>query len=534
MIMGMVSMGLTIAMSFVFRKMFLEVLSVDYLGVTSLLNSIIAVLSLVELGFYSAVMYSLYKPLAEGDESKVSGILRYYKKIYTIVAGVVLVLGLAMIPLLPYFIKDMPVLQPSVNVIYLFILATTVASYFNAYKFTILLADQKEYIYNGIIVGCKLFSQGLQIALLFVFENYYVVIGLNLIIVFVQNIIFTIIVNKKYPYIKSNKHQLATAEKREINKYSSSMLMHKMGYIVLGSTDSIIITSFLGATALGMCSNYLTLHAALNQIIGVVFSAITASVGNYICTKSNKEQFKLFQFSSFAGAWLSMMAALGLFFVSNQFISLWLGPEYVLEPMTVAMLSLALYVENYIRSVGTFIGTKGLFPKTALLALLYVIVNLGFSILLIQFMGISGVYLGTVIARMCSYPFEVYILSKYGFEQKTWLIYKDALMHLFTAGLALAAMYGISLVNISNNWGDLFYRFILMLIVPNVIFGICFCRTKVMKQLFEMVKGKLVKSKTVKIKNVEKEVDTENAEKVVDTENTEEVLDTENTEESLK
>lgn len=472
--------------TFIYRKIFVTFFDVQYLGVTSLFSSIITVLSLAELGFGSAVMYALYKPISLNDKQSVAQIITYFRRIYYVIAMIVLAAGLIAMPLLPYFIKDMPSLQPNIYIIFAFYLGGTVLSYFNSYKTTLLLADQKEYLFKTIASVSKITSQFLIIGLLYVIKSFYIVLILENVIVIVQNIILSIIVNKKYTYLKEYKDKISKDLRKAINKYTASMFTHKLGGVILGVTDVLLISIFFGAAASGYYSNYLLLTTSINGIVGIIFSGIQASLGQYIVLNDNKKSQDMFKVINLICSWIAIFVTFGIFFVSDSFIIIWLGKEFVIDKLTLLMLSLSFLVENLARSQGLFIGVTGVFNKTAYLSILYALLNLGFSILFIYLFGLPGVFLGTVIARVVVFPIEIHYLCKYGLKQNTSSYYWRLISQLSVGVIAGLILYGCSLVNIQNNVLNFVFRFAIAVVVPNVLFIAFYCKTKEFKTLLSL------------------------------------------------
>ena len=116
-IIGVVSQGSSIILNFVTRLVFVKCLNEEYLGVNGLFSNILTVLSLAELGVGTAIIYSLYKPVADKDELKISALLNYYRKAYQIIGIIITVLGLLLTPFLNVIIKDQPDI-PNLEFIY--------------------------------------------------------------------------------------------------------------------------------------------------------------------------------------------------------------------------------------------------------------------------------------------------------------------------------------------------------------------------------------------------------------------------------
>ncbi len=488
-IVSIVMMLISFLVTFVYRRLFVEVFDVQYLGVTSLFSSVLTLLSLAELGFGAAVMYALYKPMLDQDELKIAQIIKYFKKVYYIIAFIVLVIGFAIIPLLPYIIKDMPNnLDPNAYVMYVFYLAGAVLSYFNAYKTTLLQADQKEYIIKSVSTVISVGSRILIILLLLFIKSFYVVLIIENSVNIITNIVLTIIINKKYPFLKKKTENLSDNMRKSIKKYTASMFTHKLGGIILNITDILLISIFFGATSNGYYANYLLLTTSINSVINVFFSGMQASLGQCVAENNQEKTFELFRIINLICSWIAFFTTIGIMFVSKSFVILWLGKEYIIDDFLLLMICLAFLLENMSRSSGLFISATGVFNKTAYLSIVYAFSNFGFSCLFIWLIGMPGVFLGTVVARLIVFPVENYYLCKYGIKIKVIEFYKRLLLQIFVGMLGFFALYGLSLIRIESNILMLIFRLLMVMIVPNIIFIIGYCKTIELKSIFVILK----------------------------------------------
>ena len=143
----------SLILSFVSRTIFIKLLTNDYLSVNGLFSNVLSTLSVVELGFGTALIYFMYKPVATNDKEKIKQILQYYKRVYAIIGLTMIAIGLMIIPFMGYIIKDPPVIKENLNLIYILFLLSTVTGYFFSHKVAIINAYQKSYvnsIYNQI------------------------------------------------------------------------------------------------------------------------------------------------------------------------------------------------------------------------------------------------------------------------------------------------------------------------------------------------------------------------------------------------
>ena len=275
---SIISQFLTIALSFVSRSVFIYTLDARYLGINGLFTNIISLLSLVELGISTALIFSMYEPLAHDDKKKLAALTKFYKKLYTIIGIVIATLGLLLFPFLDFFI-NLDVGVPNVKYYYLLFLLQSVCSYFMVYKTSIMIADQKNYILTRNTMFFNICATITQIVVLLLWRNY----AIYLIVIVVFNILGNLynsrVAEKQYPYINDNE-DLDSVEKKAIWENIKSMFMYKLGGVILNNTDNILISKLVGTLEVGFYSNYSLILQKVSNLTSLVFTSIQASLGN--------------------------------------------------------------------------------------------------------------------------------------------------------------------------------------------------------------------------------------------------------------
>lgn len=290
---GLSGQIISIGMGFVVRTVFIYTLGIEYLGVDGLFTSILLMFSLANLGFDTAIIYSLYRPLAEKDIYKIQALMNLYQKAYRLIGVVVLLLGLSLLPFLDYLVNADTMIK-DINIIYLLFLISSVSSYYFVYKQSIIIADQSNYIISKIHTLFIIISNALQIVLLIIISDYIVVLIVQLTLKVIENVYIANKANKLYPFLKEkNNAKLSKADRREFFENLYSLLLYKISGVVINATDNIIISKFIGIIWVGVYSNYLLILNTLNTLLGYLFYSITASVGN-LNVKENAEKNILF------------------------------------------------------------------------------------------------------------------------------------------------------------------------------------------------------------------------------------------------
>lgn len=487
---------LMIILQFASRTVFIYILGIEYLGISGLFTNILQVLNMTELGIGTAIVYSLYKPLAENDTKKVLVILGFLKKAYFIVGLVIAGLGLVLMPFLPYIIKDTNDLV-NINVIYLLYLLQSVLSYwFFAYKTLLLQADQKKYIANSVRYLITVLTVLAQIVILIWLKSFMIYIVIGIIFNVIINFVISRKVDKLYPYInKPNKEEfLSENERRQIFKNLFGVSVYKINSVVLRSTDSIVISSFIGIATVGIYSNYQLIVSTLITLAKMIFSSFTASVGNLFVLESKGKNIFIFRCLSFVGFWLYGFCAICLWILFNPFITLWVGSEYLLEKYIVLAIVINFLMDGYQQVVISYKDACGLFWQGKYRPVATAILNIIISIVLAPRMGVAGVLLGTIISRfLTTWWFEPWMVHKYAFDTSSKSYFFRYMGFSFLIVITAAVVQVASLPFSDNTWLNFILKMVLCCLIPNGVFFILFRKTEEYRYLLKSSK-QIIKS----------------------------------------
>ena len=405
-------------LKFIVRMVFVKILPIEYLGVNGLFTNVLAMLSLAELGICPAIVYSLYKPLAYGDKETVKSIMCLFKKVYIAVGGIILALGLMLFPFLDIFIKDGQSV-PQVHYFYLVFLLNTVVSYLWTYKRSLLIADQKQYVVNIYQAAVQVLVAGLQIIFLLIFADYWCFIILMLLGTVLENFSIARKADKEYPYLNEPAEILDLDIKHQIVKNTKAMICHKIGGMVVFSSNNLVLSKFAGLAAVGLYSNYYMVIAALNTFAAKFFESITASIGNLMVMEESSKKIKAFKITEFITALQAAICFCGLFVLFNPFIELWVGKEYLFSEAVVAAMAFSFYLTYMRKAVLMFRDACGLYWNDRYKPLAESVINLTASIYLTIHYGVIGVVIGGIISTLLTcFWVEPYVLFNNGIDIK--------------------------------------------------------------------------------------------------------------------
>lgn len=417
---SVITQVLTVILNFVVKTVFIHTLGQEYLGVNGLFTNIITMLSLADLGIGIAIPYSLYKPLAEKDHHKITILMKFYKKIYTTIGFIVILVGLSLTPFLPYLIKGETDIS-NLSFIYILFVLHSASSYFFVYKKFLIDSDQKGYLTSRIAFFFSTLLNFGQILILVLTKNYVVYLVASIVTIVCQNLYISYKANKMYPYINDKTDdKLSKEDVKEIKKNVSALFIYKIGSVITNGTDNIVISKFLGLIPVGLYSNYILIVNSVNNILSQLFTAITSSIGNLVVTASEKRSKNVFECLTFLNFWLYSLFSICLCVLFNPFIDLWIGDKYLLGFSVVFLLSLNFYLSGMSMVTTSFRNAYGLFWKGKYRPVIMVIINIVVSILLVKPLGVAGVLVGTIVSRILTVAWiDPYIVYHDGFHRSS-------------------------------------------------------------------------------------------------------------------
>lgn len=476
--MAMVSKIVAVLMGFATRVVFTHTLSESYVGVNGLFSDLLNVLALSELGVGTAITYALYKPIATGDIEKQKSLMKLYQTMYRIIAGFVLIAGLAVIPFMDVLIKNQPEIDHLI-VIYLMYLANSVLSYLMIYKKTLIDAHQLSYLGEVYQMTAIIVQDVLQIILLLTTHNFILFLIVYMICTIGNNVAISKKADALFPYLKEKKvTPLPEEERKGIFKNIRAMLMHKIGDVVVNNTDNLLLSSIVGIISVGCYSNYYLIIGSVHQLMGQVFRGITASVGNLGATEESGRVKRIFECSFFVGQWMYGFAAICLYELLNPFVEISFGKQYVFPMGVVLILCINFLITGMRQATLVFRDSLGLFWFDRYKSLANALLNLVISIFLAYQYGTAGVFAGTAISTLLtSFWVEPWILYRHSLKTPVLPYFKRYGMYVAVIGMAWIVTHLACGLRGGNVWQLLGIRILTCTILPNVILGICYYRT---------------------------------------------------------
>lgn len=486
-IIGLVCQLLHLGLNFVTRTVFINVLGAEYLGVNGLFTNILTILSFAELGIGNAIIFNMYQPLAVKDEKRLGSLMMFYKKAYITIGLIIAGVGICIIPFLPFLIKDVPEIAENITVLYLLFLANTVSSYFFVYRKNIIIADQKNYIVLLINQLVTILKTVFQVTFLIVTHQYIWFLIIQILCTLIENIICSMIANKKYPFLKEVAEPLTKSERKKIFIDVKALAIYKFGSVILNGTDNILISALIGVREVGLVSNYVLLFTSCNAILSRITEAFTASVGNLNVLEKREKQYDIFKKLLFITAWIYGYVTIGLAIVTESFITEWIGSEYLLPTSVLLAILCEFYVKGVHFTAYTYRCTLGYFVQGRWSAFLAAILNLILSIILYQYIGLIGIFIATPIARILTTGIvDPILIYKYTFKRNVIEYYGIYLGYIILFLIIGKLCNTICLFFNFNGWLGVILDILLVTIIFNLSVILIFCRTKIFRELTKM------------------------------------------------
>ncbi len=492
MLFGTINKTVAMICPFVERTVIQVILGAQYLGLSSLFTSILSVLSLTELGFNLAVVYHMYKPVADGDVSKVNALLNYYKKAYRIIGIFIIALGLAVVPFLDRFISGGYPAEVDIRALYVIYVCNAAVSYFLfAYMTSIVVVNQRDDIQSSVNSVIRVVLTATQAVILFVSKSYFLFVIMMPIFTVINNLLVAWRIRHYFPQYKPE-GDISEQDKNSIKRLVAGTFIQRACAVTRNSLDSICISAFLGLTLTAIYSNYYLILNGISVFIGVISTAFLGGVGNHVATKPKKDNFDELLKLNFAYLWIGGWASICLFCLFQPFMQLWMGDEMMLDLTAVGLLVVYFYMLKLGDMITMYSAANGLWWKHRYRATSETIINLILNIALGKAFGIYGIIVATMISLFfCNYIWATRIIFKSYFGlhyQKQYYLSQGRQTAVTLVACLVTYCVCLALPRCSVIL-MLAARMLICIIVPNVVYYLVFRNS----DLFDYVKKKMLR-----------------------------------------
>ncbi len=493
---GYIGQIATALVSFILRKLFIIYLDETLLGVNSLYGNVLSILNMAELGIGTALNFSLYGPVARGETEKIKSYMQLYRKAYYIIAMVVAAIGLLLTPFLEFLVKNPGNITTRELYLYYFIfLFNTVSSYFVAYKYSLVNAEQKNYIQTNVITITKIITVSIQMIVVVVTRNFFLFLITDAVVQLIQKIFVSRFLDNMYPYLKDkNVEKLSKAESDEVWSKTKALVFHKVGDVARLQTDALIISSLIEVAMAGVVDNYNMVISTVSNFVNIIFNSVISSFGNLIATESKEKQFGMFKVYRFFASWIYGFSCVGFMVLLTPLVRIWLGDDWILVPAAVYCILIDYYFKGDRIVLSNYKTAAGVFEQDKYLALIQGAVNLILSIWLVQTpLGITGVYIGTIVSGLIANITKPVIIYKACFDMSAGSYFVDSCKYLASLIFVLVVCnYISSIILVNLNIGTFLLMAVIITVIFNGVYVLLYGRTEEFKYLTGKVKEKLL------------------------------------------
>lgn len=411
------SSGIRLLFPFLNRTLFLWLLGPEYLGLNGLFASILGVLMLAELGFGTAVVCSMYKPVADDDRELLCAYLKFYRTVYRWVGTVIFVGGLALLPFLGKLVHGTVPPDIDLHVLYVIHLVNTAASYFLfAYRGVVLGAHHRNDVITNIRTGVSVAQYVAVFLVLLVTRNYYHYVIATVVFTVVQNVLLVKASRKLFPDVEP-RGDLPPEMRRRVVSDVKSIFMHKVGGVITNSTDNLVISAFLGLVAVAAYGNYYYVVTAVTGLVAVVYSSMNGGFGNKIYTESKEANFRLLMKMNRLSMAVVLLCAVAMTALYQPFICVWTknDPALVRHALTPLLMVLYFYIMQSRQVLLAFKSAASLWRQDRWKPIVAGAVNLVSNILFVIYLPdaykLDGVILSTIMGfAFIQIPWESHVV----------------------------------------------------------------------------------------------------------------------------
>jgi len=430
---GMFFYILSLFLAFFSRKIFLDCLGAEFIGLTGMLMNIMSFLSVAELGIGTSIVYFLYKPLQEDNHEKINEVMSILAFLYRCIGAVIGIAGIVISLSFPWWFNNLTTVLPLVYFAFYSFLGSSVAGYVFNYKQLLVSANQKQYLVNAYFQTIGIVQSLVQILLAYYYRNLWLWVVVGLVFTIIGIIVFNYRIRQLYPWLKVNLKEGRKNLKKypEVLKKTRQIFVQKIKDFVLYKSDEILVGAFVSVIKVAFYGNYTMIINKFLFLVNILSDGLSAGVGNLLAEGNEKNIMKVYWEMTAARFFILGIIIFFLLMFLQPFIGCWLGQEYQMETLIVYLLIFNLFIRLQPAAVYIFLGASGLFSDVwANWAELTI--NLAVTLLLVPFYGIVGILLGKIISfSLISFFWKPYYLFSQGFHKSVWEYWHGMAVYYF-------------------------------------------------------------------------------------------------------
>lgn len=420
---------LSLFLAFFSRKIFLDNLGAEFIGLTGTLGNILGYLNLAELGIVNAISFFLFKPLQSGNRKEIQEILSVLGYLYNWIGTIILTSGIIISLFFPLIFKDAGIGIGITYFAFYSFLGSSLIGYFINYRQILLTADQKNYLVAIYFQSANILKTVLQLYLAYNYRNLYLWVAVEFMFGIIGCIVLNWKINKEYPWLRTNKK----AGRQLLKKYPSiltntrQIFIHKIKDFVLVKSDELFIFLFVSLKMVAYYGNYMMIVSKLISLFNAVTGSVGASVGNLVAEGNKANMLKVFWEYTTIQHTIAAFLSFTLYNFLEPFIVHWLGAEYIMDHRILTLIIVYIYITNSRNAVDSFNHAHGLYADVWS-AWAELIINVSLTIVCGMRWGIAGILMGKVASLVTIVVlWKPYYLFSSGFKMPVSSYWSNAL-----------------------------------------------------------------------------------------------------------
>lgn len=483
---GIIIQVIAVIFGFIVQKIFIQTLGIEYSGVIGTFGNILSILTLSDIGVSVAISYHLYGALANNDRDKISALITFYHKACKVFVAIVICGGLIMLPFAEVFAGKNSI-PDSLYLIFFFHVLTASLQYALNYRRVILNSDQRGYVVNTVVIVCTTILYIAKIFILKFTGSYYLYAIFTIVEKLTENIIIGHIAKKRYPYMDKNL-PLDKTVRFDIRKKMYAAVYHNTASYIVNFTDNVIIAQIFGAIQVGLYVNYSMILGAIFNLLNQILNSVVASLGNLLASEGAQKLYRITKNLFLFNFWIYSVISLAAYFCLPSFIALWIGSEYILPEIVVIAIILNFFIRGLRSTASNVLSVAGIMYENRFVPVCEAIVNLTTSIILAKWIGLAGVFIGTILSNLVlhlySYPKYAFklVLNRSPFEYI--LIFAKYLTLFILTWIGLAFL--MQFLQFNNPLLEFIIRGMVSVLLPSFIYMLIFFRTEEFQYFFAL------------------------------------------------
>ena len=387
----------TIICGFIVPRLILQTYGSEVNGLVNSITQFLAIIAFLELGVGAVIQSSLYKPLAEKDDEEISKIVVSGQKFFSRLATILLVYVLILVVIYPLVAKSDFGFLYTATMILVISISSFAQYYFGIVNSLLITANQRGYFSYNIQTITLILNTIACFVLIKLGASIHIVKLTTSLIYLFRPILLSLYVKNNYNIDWKIKYS------GEPIKQKWNGIAQHVASVILDGTDNIVLTIFMGLEAVSIYSVYNLVVSGVKRLLLSMTNGIQSLMGEMLA-KGELEKLRRFF------GWVEWSIHTGTIFI--------FGVTSVLIVPFVEVYTSGINDANYIQPIfaslivaanaghclrlpyNLLILAGGHYKQTQNNYIVASILNIVLSILLVNFFGLIGVAIGTLVAML--------------------------------------------------------------------------------------------------------------------------------------